>query len=497
MNKNRCPLSFKAIVPGLAAAQVLSTLHVYLSNTDLHRNLIVIKAAGYMTIPNQEIIKHLQEFGPAFLGGLFLTLTVGAGISILSLAGFWIWDRLFLRNKFFLILFLLVWGLFLWQLNSKGFCPVTTSYFFVIPAVVIAVSLKFVSSQRNKNIWFEGVIQFVPIILLALLWSSQLEGNLFSNLRDQLLLSNTLGTKINDFYYRYTLYPAEALKTLDQKILKTCQLQNIRETHTKELLEKELAKYDYLCVKDAPKADLKIEQNNNTLVFKNSGKVILKTTPTEFFFIPHKILREFSSKSDRHSFFRQFTLLSLLMAFPILLYIALYTLFYVLLRLFMGAGASSILASILCLTAGLALLAYFHSGKIENITRKNLVTALESERWQKRVAALKMIDREGLDIAGFSSYENFLESPRMVERYYLAKALGTSRQPETYKQLLLFLDDPHINVVCMALDSLGRRGNAQALQRIMEVLKTSNLWYEQWYAYKAMRRLGWNQTASK
>jgi HEAT repeat protein len=131
------------------------------------------------------------------------------------------------------------------------------------------------------------------------------------------------------------------------------------------------------------------------------------------------------------------------------------------------------------------------------MTRKNLGTALESERWQIRVAALKIIDREGMDIAGFRAYEGLLESPRIVERYYVAKALGASKQPETAKQLLSFLDDPHINVVCMALDSLGRRGHIQALEKIMKVLETSDHWYEQWYAYKALRKLGWNQTGSK
>ncbi|MBW1701613.1 MAG: HEAT repeat domain-containing protein [Deltaproteobacteria bacterium] len=63
--------------------------------------------------------------------------------------------------------------------------------------------------------------------------------------------------------------------------------------------------------------------------------------------------------------------------------------------------------------------------------------------------------------------------------------------------LLSFLDDPHPNVVCMAFYSLGRRGNMESAKKIMNRFETSDHWYEQWYAYKALRTLGWKQTKSK
>jgi hypothetical protein len=497
MNKNRCPLALKALLSGLAAAQALATLQVYLSNAELYRKLVSIKAAGYMVMPNQQIMNGLRELGPAFFGGLFFTFTAGAGVAILSMAAVWTWDRLFLKNKFVLVLFLIIWAGVLWPVNSQSLCPMVTSYFIFIPAVVIAVAIKSMPSHRTKNIRLEGVIQFVPILLLALLWSSQLDSHLFSNLRDHFLLSNALGTKINNFYYKYTLYPAEALKTLEQKVLKTCHLENIKKAHTNELLKDELAKYDYLCVGNDIKVVLAIEENDSNLVFKNSERRVLKTTLTEFLFIPNMILHKFSSKSDRNYFFRQFTLLSLLMGFPIVLYVALYSLVYVIWRFFLGSTTSSVLASILCLSAGIALLAHFHFSKVENIDFKDLGASLQSESRQKRVAALKIIDRKGMEIAGFRAYKKIIQSPFVAERYWLAKALGSSRKPETVKQILSFLDDPNINVVCMALDSLGRRGITKAVQKIMKVLETSDHWYEQWYAYKALRKLGWNQTGSK
>ncbi len=68
----------------------------------------------------------------------------------------------------------------------------------------------------------QKLVHLIPIPLLALLWFTQFDSAMFLDLRDNLLLSNLLGRKFSDFYYNYTLYPAEAFKSLDQKMIKTC-----------------------------------------------------------------------------------------------------------------------------------------------------------------------------------------------------------------------------------------------------------------------------------
>ena len=80
----------RALLLGLLVAQVIAAIQVYLSNLDLYRNLSLIKAAGYLTIPNQGTMPGLQDFAPAFLGGLFFTLSVGAGLTLLSIGAAWI-----------------------------------------------------------------------------------------------------------------------------------------------------------------------------------------------------------------------------------------------------------------------------------------------------------------------------------------------------------------------------------------------------------------------
>ncbi len=56
---------------GLVVAQVIATLQVYFSNADLHRTLLVLKEAGYLIVPNQQILPRLLTLKPAFWGGLF------------------------------------------------------------------------------------------------------------------------------------------------------------------------------------------------------------------------------------------------------------------------------------------------------------------------------------------------------------------------------------------------------------------------------------------
>ena len=122
--------------------------------------------------------------------------------------------------------------------------------------------------------------------------------------------------------------------------------------------------------------------------------------------------------------------------------------------------------------------------------------ALASESWQERVAALRIIEQKKLEVSSFPPYPRLLTSPHIAERYQVARALAVSRRPETYIDLLAFLDDPHPNVASMAFYGLGQRGNRRGVSEILTRIKTSDHWYNQWYAYKALRALGWKQRKS-
>ncbi len=154
-------------------------------------------------------------------------------------------------------------------------------------------------------------------------------------------------------------------------------------------------------------------------------------------------------------------------------------------------------ASILCFITGIGLLIPFcHMGEKE-VNVKNVAEALESENRQNRVEALKIIIQRKTEIGNYKAYQNMLKNAHVPELYWLVKALSVSRKSETYNDLLTFLDNSHPNVVCMTLYALGRRGDKSAVKKILNKIETSDHWYCQWYAYKALRTLGWKQRKLK
>ena len=481
------------LLPGLFTAQIIATIQVYLSNAGLYRAFTAMSEAGYLVVPNQHAVHHLKEFAPAFFGGLFFTLTVGAGLSVLTLAAVWTWDCVFSRGRIFLSFLLLLWIGCLFCVNVHGFCPAATSYFIFVPAMVSAAAMKLMPAQTAHR---TQLVHVIPLLVLALLWLPRAGGDMFLDIRDNLLLSNSFGTKISDFYYRYTLYPAEALKSLDQKMLRTCSLEGIEDSMA-QTLEKKLLDHDYLNIIGYPKADLEITEEGGMLAFRNREKTILLTAPGDFLAAPGNVLKEFSLKSDRNFFFRKFTFFCLLTGFPLILYIILYVLFYLVLCIFMGSKKSTAIASILCLSIGTVILCLLYFGGRKTIDTGNLSEAMESGRWRERVAALKVVERKGMEIGNFRAYKKMLKSPYIPERYWLAKAMSKSRKPETYSELLALLNDPNQNVVCMAFYALGERKNSGAAGEIIKRIEASGDWYSQQYAYRALRSLRWKQTGSK
>jgi HEAT repeat protein len=123
----------------------------------------------------------------------------------------------------------------------------------------------------------------------------------------------------------------------------------------------------------------------------------------------------------------------------------------------------------------------------------NVAKALESENRKVRIEALKIVNQRKTEIGNYSAYRSLLKSAHVTELYYLVKALGQSRKPETFNDLLTFLDNPNPNVGYMAINTLGRRGDKRAIKIILTKIERSDYWYFQMYAYQALRNLGWKQ----
>jgi len=480
---------------GLLVAQSIATLQVYLSNTDLRRTLLLLKEAGYLVVPNQQIFPRLLSLNSAFWGGLFFTLSVGILLTFLSWSMAWAWNRLFLGNRLFLYFCLLAWLTSIVLINGQGFCLVITLYFLFIPAVVFTSAAKLPAREKNTPA-SRGLLLLIPLLLLALLWASQAKSQFFVNLRDKLLLTNSLGTKVNDFYYEYAYYPAEAFKSLDQKLLKSCSMGSLQGKPVEQAIERTLLAYDYLPLDGSRQSvDLVVHEEGGLLLFQHMGKTILQTSVQEFLGSPGKVLGEFSSKTDTYSPFRSFTLLSLLVGLPLAFYTLCFGLFFFICSFLLSTRISAWIASILCLFLGTWLFYYVEGGvKEESI---DPAQSLASDRWETKVAALKLIEQKKLEVGDFEAYPRLIKSHHTAERYWFVRTLGSSRKSSTYRDLLSFLDDPRPGVVSMAFYSLGQRKDSRAIPELLRRIETSDDWYNQWYAYKALRNLGWKQSRSR
>lgn len=484
------------ILLGLCAAQIIGTLQVFLSNARLLQTITAVKNAGYLAIPNDLVAPSLKTVNAALMGGLFFTLTIGAGVTILALLSTWIWKYVLIRKPYLAIPLLLPWIAFSIVVNLKGLAVLPSLYFTAVPVLVALLALKLTPDTLGRFGWAWSCFHPVILLLLAIFWLTQYNPGMFSNIRDRLLLSHASGIAFNNFYYRYTLYPAEVFKSLDQKMIKTCQVDGIGDRSARKQVLAHLADGNYLVVQNTDKVDLVLKASAKNVVLENRNKIFVQTSLKNFMDNPGPVLKTFSKNSDRHLFFRQATFLSLLLAFPIVLYIFLNALFFRLTAFFFKPGVATVLAGLLCLLTGALMVLPVRSGMENKVTPERIPTLLQSEKWQDNVDALKTLVKQNsswpmdVDASGLES------NPHIPVRYWLARSLARSNNSQTYAVLLKLKDDPQPIVACQALYSLGKRREAQSIRMIRDKINRSDHWYIQWYGYNALRNLGWRQKTS-
>ena len=337
----------------------------------------------------------------------------------------------------------------------------------------------------------------VPVVIL-LTWKPGILGtDRFLDLRDRLLLSNAAGRKLNAFYYENSLYSTRVFESPRQQIIKGCRLDGAHDPSLRARLTRALLSQDYLPLGNDASPALTITPSGDDLFIHHHGQLLLKPSIGEFLRNPRGPLGQYEARTAKHAFLMGFTALSIVFLAPLLFVGLTYAPFHLLSGLFWKSTPRSIKAGILWSLAMLAIFFTYGRSDSEYMSGPGTLSeAMASDRLHSRIAALKYILRNEVDIDPFPAYKGMLHSTHIAERYWLAKALGKSRSADTHEALHQLLKDPQFNVVCMALDSLGQRGNRADVPRILCKIENSGNWYEQWYGYRAIRRLGWQQKQS-
>jgi hypothetical protein len=483
---------------GLLSAQIVSTTHVYLSNLDLLQATEAVMRNGYLAVPNARVTVHLNSLATAMAGGLLFTLSIGAGLALVALIGAWLWDRAFRRRRTAIIFYLLIWAAGIVLVNNNGWNLVATAYLVVVPMVTGVAAIQLLPA-RTTLVSPAGV--FWPVsaaIILALLWGLVLDRHMFNNIRDHLLLGNPAGQSITDAYYAYTLFPAEAFKSLAQKQIRTCVLGSTLDRANWTRLEQTVRAHDYLPIPAGYPADLTIGQHADKKRFslKTNRHTVLSVPTGELLSRPGQVLTAYSNQRDRNRMFRTLTLACLLLGFPLVLFSFLFSVLGVLPNLFLTVAVSDVIAAVFCIVVGGILLVPVYQGHTATDVTANPSIALSAPSPYRRIAALRQAYEDRRDIAVEAKSQGIEHSPHIAERYWLARSLAYTKDPAAHAMLLALAIDPVPIVACQALWALGERKDRAAVPMIINRINTSSHWYIQMYGYRALRTLGWVQPRS-
>jgi len=485
---------FWIILAGFSVSQILGTVHVLLSNRAIFQAMTDLLGRGLLTVPNALVLPSLRELRPALLGGLFFTLTLGAGLTALTLLLVQAIRSLPGISRSFLFGFILLFMAFcLILVNKNGFNPVGSSYFIVLPPLAAELARRFLPG-KDMGVSPRSIAVPTLFFLFSLPFLAQATGpDFFHQVRDRGLLSHPWGLAVNDFYYRYTLYAAEAVKSLQQKLIRTYRIEGSMDGDKAAVLKRALNREDLFAVTSWA-ADLVLEENGDALSLGTPGGPALQADFPMILYGAPGIIEKFSSYTDRWDFFRKGTFHAMILFYPAALFFFIYTLISRCLSSRAGPRRGPLFASglsFLLLVGGAFLLS---PGRDIPALRPDLPAMLRSNTPGEQSRALRTIYLHGPDVASFPRYEDLADSSSLPVRYWFTRCLEKSRAERATALLLHLLEDGRITVATTAIEALAGRGDRRVIPEIRKRLIRSEDWYVQWYAYRALRKLGWCQT---
>lgn len=494
MSRLRPLIPLAIILCGLLCAQAVGYVHIRQSNARLLAKTQALAAAGYLAVPNAHIQPLLKEPKTAAAGGLFFTLTLGAGLTMAALGAGLAWGLVARFGRWFPAFLCLGWAGLMAALLAEGLPAIELAYLAVTPPLVFGLGGLWARLARPRRPLFAALAFALPVLILAGCWATQYDKQMFVNMRDFLLLNNPVGRAVNEFYYAYTLYPAETFKALGDKQMRIVAVE--AQGPQGDRLSAALTQADWLPVKGFDRPEAVFTLRGQELGLASGGKTLLRLPLEDFLARPRPSLDELSQKADHYALFRRLVFYGLLFGFPTAIYALLFSSFLFLTGLALGDRAALALAGAACLALGLVMLIPLASASRVSVSPATLGQALASGQPAQEVAALRLAGEKRLDITRTPGYQALKNSPSTATRYWLALALGARPNPLALEELIALTRDKSPDVSRMALASIGRTGRAELRPLVREHLENSKDWYVQWYAYYSLKRLGFSQAAS-
>jgi len=481
----------KEISKAFAAALILSCLfswiYIFHSNTNLAAEIAKLKAEGHLVVPNGHALDLLSSAITAFWGSLFFVLTAGVMVAEASIISWLLIFKMITRRNGALISYLAPWAIINLALNLGHFSWLTAAHTLIIPIIIPIILRKINKNSLSFKKHGQAFIPFVIAISITVscffIWADR---GIFIRTRDYLLLSNAPGQMLNKWYYDYTPYASEALKSPIKKQVKSCWIDPkiINVTRIKDTL----SAHGWLATADKTKASLVLETSNNqSLNFNHGSRVILSVEVNDFLKSPGQYLKGYSAITDTMSMFRLLCLGGVTIGFPFLLFAMVFLFIGWVCSQFLPPKVSNLMAPFLTVMVSIMILFYLNPREIKP-GRKIIEEALNGFSPRTRIEAIRVIINTRSDILNYRENIKRVMQGTLPERYWLANALGLSPGREAIFFLEQLAFDNSINVQCAAIRGLSRKKDNKISNSIFrKKIEGSPNWYVQQKAYGELK----------
>ncbi|MGM0418176.1 MAG: hypothetical protein ACQEQS_05595 [Thermodesulfobacteriota bacterium] len=451
-------------------------ISIYHSNSELFAKAVTVFEQNYFFFtPCCYAAENLKSFSAAFFSAFFFTFTAGLIIVLFPLILGLLYNKGTKKLKISCIILI-----FFFTLTQSVFLK--SLWLLALPSLaVFYLTLKF------KPVFRFNFIFLIPAAAVLIIMLAYKGNSFFLDTRDKILLTNSAGKKINKFYYKYTLYPAELIKTPFAKKLKTSDLQGFSSINERKKTEKLLNKFNYFTITNNNiKADLSLKKTRNSIKI-NSGKYASKLSYSDLYNQSKDIFKKISEKNDNSEFLRKITIAG----FICLLFFSIYCFTSALNFFFNFINHKKIQALV---SAGVCtcILLIISAPLMQNadITKKNVLNKLDSDNRFTRLEALKFAGKNNIDIP---APEKHLNSDYTAERYWAVLNFKIKNIKDLLK-IFKKTRDESLNIKCTAYKKLGGYNSDPRFKNHIKKFLIDNYpeikdWYVQWYAYTYNRNL--------
>ena|GEM_PF-5899334 len=467
---------FFIISAGFILFHCAAFISIYNSNTELFAKAEAVFANNsFFFTPCCSAAENLNSFSAAFFSAFFFTFTAGVIIVLFPAITGLLYNKGTKKIKISCIILV-----FFFTLTQSVFLK--SLWFWAFPSLAV-----FYLTLKLKPGFKINYIFLIPTAAVLIIMLTYKGDSFFLDTRDKILLTNTPGKKINNFYYKYTLYPAELIKAPFAKKLKTAKLHGFSSIKQKKKTEKLLNNFNYFTITNNNiKTDLILKKTKNSIKII-SGKYVSETSYSEFYNQSKDIFKKISEKNDKSSFLRKITIAGFILLLPFSIYC-----FTSALRLFLSFLNNKKIRSLFSAVFCTSFLLVISAPLMQNtdFTKKNILNKLDSDNKFTRIEALKFAGKNNINIP---APEKHLNSNYTAEKYWAVLNFKIKNIRDLLK-IFEKTSDESLNIKCTAYKKLGHYNSDPRFKKDIKNFLIDNYpeikdWYVQWYAYTYNRNL--------